>query len=188
MLYIKVLLISLIAVINIILIRVKREKLIWLLIPLYIYLVLSITFGGRSIQSEQSFMLVPLRSYWGIIKYGWEYSAKYIFIECVGNVLMFIPLGQYSADLKKKKLFFLILVLCSLSIEVCQLIFGLGAFEVDDILHNTLGGLIGVSLVMLFGRKRELTEQEKKFWSIPFEVFGEIILFGLVARVVKLIF
>jgi glycopeptide antibiotics resistance protein len=66
--------------------------------------------------------------------------------ENIMNVVVFVPLGIYAGVLfqrwsfgKKLLLFFLL----SLTVEVLQYIFRLGAFDTIDIITNTLGGIIG---------------------------------------------
>lgn len=69
--------------------------------------------------------------------------------ENILNVLIFVPLGIYVAILFKgwtfrKKL--LLLFLISLLIEGLQFILRIGAFDVTDVITNTLGGVIGLLL------------------------------------------
>lgn len=74
---------------------------------------------------------------------------KINFGEIVLNVLFFIPLGLYTGVLYEswrisKKVFFFFLI--SLNFEVIQFIFGIGAFDITDIINNTLGGIIGLMI------------------------------------------
>ena len=69
-----------------------------------------------------------------------------LFIKNVlGNIIMFIPYGffvSYYLDLKKPKLVLILILLLSITIETTQLIIG-RVFDIDDIILNTLGGLVG---------------------------------------------
>jgi len=72
---------------------------------------------------------------------------KFAFSNVVGNIVIFIPLGVYLSLLKKNKrvttnLLFIFLV--SLFVEVIQGLLGIGAADIDDIILNCLGGLIGI--------------------------------------------
>lgn len=65
------------------------------------------------------------------------------------NVLMFVPFGLTLPFLLCRQkhniiLSLLFTFLISLSIELIQLIFHLGTFELDDLIFNTLGGLFGM--------------------------------------------
>jgi glycopeptide antibiotics resistance protein len=73
--------------------------------------------------------------------------SRNVFLNLVGNIIVFIPWGLYLPILFKKiksligtlkgTLLFVI------AIEVAQLITTLGSFDVDDIILNTLGAIIG---------------------------------------------
>lgn len=85
----------------------------------------------------------------------WCYKAgmyQYFVLNFVMNIVAFIPFGfflpflSYSAARKK----FTYVIFCAfgftLTIEFTQLILRVGTFDVDDILLNTIGGLIGFIL------------------------------------------
>lgn len=89
-------------------------------------------------------------------------------IHLVGNVLAFIPLGIFIPVLMGNKLFsgvkvFLLSLLLSLGYEVTQLLTGMGIFDVDDLMLNTLGGLIGyIVFTMAMGMKKVLVGGESR--------------------------
>ena len=65
----------------------------------------------------------------------------------LGNIAMFIPSGLYVQTLSRKKSFkkgLIIVIITSAAIEIIQLIFAIGACDVDDLLLNTAGGVIGM--------------------------------------------
>jgi glycopeptide antibiotics resistance protein len=69
--------------------------------------------------------------------------------EIILNVVIFVPLGIYAGILFErwifgKKLFFFFLI--SLIVEVLQFILTVGAFDITDIITNTLGGIIGLMI------------------------------------------
>lgn len=70
-------------------------------------------------------------------------------IENIGNIILFIPIGVIAAlyfhfNIKKS---LLIGLAVSLLIESSQWFFWLGAFEIDDLLNNTIGACIGAVLI-----------------------------------------
>lgn len=73
----------------------------------------------------------------------------------VGNVALFLPMGVFSPLLfKRTDRFWSILkvgFLASLSFEVFQLVTGFGVFDVDDLILNTLGTLLGWGFYKLAG-------------------------------------
>ena len=68
-------------------------------------------------------------------------------INLVGNVIMFVPLGWFYPvlwqRLRKFPWLLLWLLLTILSIETLQLFTLLGSFDVDDVLLNMVGALLG---------------------------------------------
>lgn len=69
--------------------------------------------------------------------------------EIIYNVLIFIPFGVYISMLKPHWTFIKKIVSIagvSLSFEVIQYIFSLGGTDITDLIGNTLGGAIGISL------------------------------------------
>ena len=69
----------------------------------------------------------------------------------IGNILLFVPFGFFiSYILKSKRWFepFIITVICSCTIEFVQLSIG-RVFDVDDILLNLIGGVIGYIIYKL---------------------------------------
>lgn len=88
---------------------------------------------------------------------------SYLFIEVFGNICMFIPIGFFLPLLWDKfKNPFLTVFVClfiSFSIETIQLILPRGT-DVDDIILNTSGGLIGYILYSVQkSRLKNITSQ-----------------------------
>lgn len=96
---------------------------------------------------HRSVNLIPFHS---IDKYIFSNSAtikKFTFANVVGNIIIFIPLGTYLSLFKNDKRVItnsLFIFVVSLSIEIIQGLFGLGASDIDDIILNCLGGLVGI--------------------------------------------
>lgn len=65
----------------------------------------------------------------------------------VGNIVGFMPFGFFLPVLEKRTNHFLIILLftfmLSLIIETTQLEFKVGSFDVDDLLLNSIGGVLG---------------------------------------------
>ena len=88
------------------------------------------------------------------------------------NVLLFVPLAYFGVlgffqqdGLDKEILFNIVKTSFGFSclIEICQLFFRVGTFQLSDIFQNTLGGFIGVAVwamqqkIMKRGRKNKLS-------------------------------
>ena len=75
----------------------------------------------------------------------YQFGGRLFFKNIIGNVLLFIPYGFFACYYVDLKSFFKALGLifaASLSIEFTQLLIG-RVFDVDDILLNVIGGMIG---------------------------------------------
>ncbi|WP_186430386.1 VanZ family protein [Clostridium sp. BSD9I1] len=127
--------------------RIKRVFLYGVFIC-YILLLIKILFLSRISHLEQrSINLIP---FYSIMEYVSGSSANikaFAFGNVVGNIVIFIPLGTYLSLLKNDKrvitnLLFIFIV--SLLVEIIQGILGIGASDIDDIILNCLGGLIGI--------------------------------------------
>jgi len=96
---------------------------------------------------SRSINLIPFHSIMEYLSGGSVNIRKFAFSNVVGNTEIFIPLGVYFSLLKKDKrvitnLLFIFLV--SLFVEVIQGLSGIGSADIDDIILNCLGGLIGI--------------------------------------------
>lgn len=93
-----------------------------------------------------------------------------LFIKNVmGNVLLFIPFGFFTAYfLNTKKIFppIILTIITSITIETVQLKIG-RVFDIDDIILNVLGGIFGFILFILFSYiKKIIPKYLKKEWLI----------------------
>jgi len=99
----------------------------------------------------------------------WRYrhllSTEAVVTNLFGNIFAFSPFGfMIPIVINKKKAFFRAVFATfffSLLIETSQLIMKVGVFDVDDLLMNTIGGLIGyigyrimVAIYDVYDRKR----------------------------------
>jgi len=75
------------------------------------------------------------------------------FNEIIYNVFAFIPFGIYIGMLKPSWSFLkkiAVIAGVSLLFEVLQFIFAIGASDITDLIGNTLGGIIGVGVYIVF--------------------------------------
>ena len=104
-----------------------------------------------------------------------------------GNVVMFIPLGIYVAlQLKNftlKKALSLI-VGASLTIEIIQLTFARGATDIDDVILNTIGGLIGVLIYISFKKLFKTRAKVQKAISLLSIIIGIPIILLVVVLII----
>lgn len=90
--------------------------------------------------------LVPFRE-----MFRYDFGSRLFLKNVLGNIIMFLPYGFFSSYfLKEKRLLpiFVLTILTSLTIESTQLMIG-RVFDIDDILLNVLGGILGHFLYIL---------------------------------------
>ncbi len=80
-------------------------------------------------------------------KYREQVGFDAFLINILGNVLAFMPFGYLLPLLNRKyRRFFYVLfitIIFSLAVEAVQMLTQVGIFDVDDILLNTIGGVLG---------------------------------------------
>ncbi len=87
----------------------------------------------------------------------YEFGSLKFIKNVIGNMIMFMPYGffiSYFLKLEKKDTIVYLSIIVSLTIEVTQLIIG-RVFDVDDIILNICGGLIGYGVYKFIYMIRE---------------------------------
>lgn len=126
----------------------KRRTFIWFCFIGYIIMVIGVTFlnrGARVFGDTNLHLFSSYREAWNSFN-----STTWRFI--ILNIFMFVPLGIILPLLKKRfRKFpwtFGVAFLMTFIIEILQLITGYGILELDDMLNNVLGAIIGYGIVM----------------------------------------
>lgn len=106
---------------------------------------------GRDLSSRNySYNLVPFREILRFINNVQILGTNAVILNTLGNVVAFIPFGFFITPVWGKKISFkyasLLTFNISLLVEIIQLITKVGTFDVDDIILNTAGGMIGIML------------------------------------------
>ena len=116
------------------------------IIFVFYFLLISEIYGRTGEMQEYHYNLVLFRE----IKRFWNYREQLgIFATAtnlLGNVLIFLPFGFFMAMASKYRSFLSTLIYSfalSLTIELSQLFMKVGCFDVDDLLLNTIGGILG---------------------------------------------
>lgn len=117
----------------------------------YCLSVLYITVFSRATNKHVKFGITPFYSYIDIAN-----GDRFLLPQVLMNIVMFIPIGFLLKAAFRGwgwKKVFLYGTLLSLLIEILQLVLMKGAAEVDDVIHNSLGCVMGYGLASLVSHK-----------------------------------
>lgn len=109
--------------------------------------------GAR--EAERAVNLIPFAGIRAYLGTGSLTAQRFAFSNVFGNFALFVPLGAELALYRRGKR--LPLVCCtvlfvSLAVELIQGFAGLGTADIDDVILNTLGGILGVLFYTLVAR------------------------------------
>ena len=150
------------------LIRLTGILLFILYVLLLIYFLFFSEEYGRAaeVQQEYRYNLVPfveIRRFWIYRK---QLGTFAVFSNIFGNVIGFLPFGFILPVIfRRMNSGFLICIsgfILSLTVEVIQLITKVGCFDVDDLILNTLGAVLGYVLFVICNHIRRKFHYGKK--------------------------
>ncbi|GAA4779596.1 hypothetical protein GCM10023231_02930 [Olivibacter ginsenosidimutans] len=101
------------------------------------------------------FRWIPFETKWHLYTQGYEVSG--IYLDILGNIIMFTPLPLFLFIVFGVRNYWKLLssaFLFSTVIETIQYVTNIGFADIDDIIFNTIGGLLGV--LIIDGVKRAL--------------------------------
>ncbi len=139
------------------------------MIVLVYFLLLSDGFGRMNGHQDPQYNLIPFQEIKRFIIYWKTIGAYYSLINLAGNVVAFMPFGALIRWVVNQKTRWYQAVgytfLFSLCVELLQLVARVGVFDVDDLILNTLGGLLGFwiyYILLLVNRRSERNAERKR--------------------------
>ena len=125
------------------------KKTTHILFTIYIFLVIWTILFKLSVSIDQ---LPHFRSI-NLIPFYYPNKTTYQIREVLDNLIIFIPFGLYlkTLNINSDRTIFLGFLL-SISLELSQYIFCLGASDITDLIGNTLGSGVGAVLFAFFGK------------------------------------
>ncbi|MFR4350087.1 MAG: VanZ family protein [Roseburia sp.] len=134
---------------------------------LFYFLFFSEEMGRTYNERAYHYNLVPFKEISRFIKYRKVLGMQAVFLNIAGNVMAFVPFGAFLPIFsgRCRRFFYTAFYSFELSIlvELLQLVFKVGSFDVDDLILNTLGGMLGFlvyTLVIHLGKRKKGAERE----------------------------
>lgn len=130
---------------------------------------------------DQNYGLSNIIPFKEIFRY--EVGSRLFIKNIIGNILLFLPYGYFASDyLKSKKMWpiCLLTMLVSVTIECVQLNIG-RTYDIDDVILNTIGGIIGYWLYRLI---EKIKVKLPKF----FKTDGFINVFVIILLIISIIY
>lgn len=141
----------------------KGKALFRLLFLLYIIIMIYLLFlsDDRYIMDSYQYNLEPFKEIKRFITYRELLGTTAVLVNIAGNIVAFMPFGFLLPKLFQNKVGFWQTFVCSfiftLIVETTQLLFRVGRFDVDDIIMNTVGGVLGyiIHVIYIYIKKKE---------------------------------
>ena len=129
------------------------------------FLIFSDWYGRTGEMNDYHYNLELFRE----IKRFWDYRHQVgmtaMIMNLFGNVLIFMPFGFFLPMASRFRSVFATVFwsfILSLAVEMFQFITKVGCFDVDDLLLNTVGGIIGHIIFCICAAKGRNNGQNKK--------------------------
>lgn len=127
---------------------VLYKELLMLSFIIYILCLFQIvTFQDAVTWSSNNF--VPFKE-----MFRYQIGSRLFIKNVLGNIILFLPFGFFTAyylDIKKPYLIIILTLIASTSIEFVQMSIG-RVFDIDDIMLNTIGGIVGFYLFSILSQ------------------------------------
>lgn len=123
-------------------VRDKKVFTLWILQLEYLLIVFCATVFCRAVHPPQSIVILPFWIYIEVLKGNPNVSP----LDILFNIFLLFPIGAIlTGVLPKLKMWhvFVIGFLLSLTIETLQYVYCKGVAQLDDLLHNSLGCVLG---------------------------------------------
>ena len=118
------------------------KKIAGLLFAEYVFLIYCSTVIFRNFAEICGYEFIPF----------WSYARTDLFVENIMNVVVFVPAGiLLGCALRSMTWWKVLLIGCgiSVSIEAMQYFYHRGFAETDDVMHNTLGCILGYGVYLM---------------------------------------
>ncbi|WFD09396.1 VanZ family protein [Tepidibacter hydrothermalis] len=137
--------------------KISRILSLIFLVMYIIYLLYLVFFSkdyGRG-YFHRSYNFIPFKT---IIEYMFfSPNLKATVVNIAGNILAFVPMGFLVPAafnrINKYKDISIVVLIATISIEITQFIIGVGTCDIDDVILNWIGGIIGFYMYKVLLKK-----------------------------------
>ena len=153
----------------------RNQKLGWVLFVAYLAVLVYFVFFAESFgrlpsqRDDYAYNLELFKEIRRFYVYRHQLGWKAVTLNLGGNVVGFMPFGFFLPIVSRRgRKWYNALLLgffLSLCIEITQLVFKVGSFDVDDLLLNTIGGILGFccyKIVQKIRIRRKLRARENR--------------------------
>lgn len=142
-------------------------KILFVLYILFVFyfLIFSDWYGRTGEMQEYHYNLVLFKEIKRFWNYRGQLEAFATFTNLFGNIVIFLPFGFFMPMASKYRSFWATAVnslALSLLVETFQLLTKVGCFDVDDLVLNTLGGILGYITFMICNTIRRRYNAKRK--------------------------
>lgn len=125
---------------------------LYFLVLVYVCFI-SEAYGRTELSDSYHYNLIPFREITRFYVYRDVVGGRAFVLNLFGNVIAFMPFGLFIPILftrgRRMSSILRMTFFLSLGIELIQLLTRTGSFDVDDLILNTLGGVLGYLLFMI---------------------------------------
>ncbi len=138
------------------------------LLLLTYFLFFADTWGRTQIPETYSYNLRPFQEISRFIRHREQLGFWAVFLNLGGNIIGFMPFGFCVPLLDRYHRRWYVILAETMAVSVCfeivQLVTRVGSCDVDDVLLNTLGGVLGYAMfmrIMMMRRKYRANRLQK---------------------------
>lgn len=153
--------------------RQKKKQKIIIAFSFAVYLILLFYFlffaeilGRTYVGRTYHYNLVPFKEIMRFWNYRSSLGMMAVIMNLLGNVVIFVPFGMLMPVLNRRcrTIWYTVYLSFELSllVEAIQLVSKVGSFDVDDLMLNTLGGMLGYILYRIVQYSRRKYYGKKK--------------------------
>lgn len=141
----------------------KRHYIAVFIFVVYIVVLFYLLFFAESMGRTNrhfSYNVKPFKEIKRFYEYRNKIGMEYFILNVFGNIVAFVPFGFFLPEINKKFSNVFVVVaaglLFSLGVELLQLHYHIGSFDVDDIFLNTSGTFAGYIIFKVYAIIRKI--------------------------------